>query len=141
MLAITDMVLRPNQVVKLYQRCWQIEGYFKTAKQYLRLTKTRMQDYDALCGHTALVMITYDFLVWQRRLKMNKKTLGDMFYKIKDAIPNMTVFNAVRGLARALAPLCHQYGIPQESFDNTVDQYLVELPRELEKYPNLNGYS
>lgn len=63
MLATTDMALRPNQVVKLYQGRWQIEGYFKTAKQYLRLTKARMQDYGGLCGHTALVKIIYNLSI------------------------------------------------------------------------------
>ncbi|UNL43516.1 transposase [Ligilactobacillus agilis] len=33
-------------MIQLYGRRWQIETYFKAAKQYLRFDKTQVQNYD-----------------------------------------------------------------------------------------------
>ncbi|QVI34128.1 transposase [Lacticaseibacillus chiayiensis] len=55
-LATTDTSLTPDEIVQLYGRRWQIEGYFKVAKQYLRLERSQIQNYDGLCGHLAMVM-------------------------------------------------------------------------------------
>lgn len=140
-LATTDMNLRPNQIVSLYQRRWQIEGYFKAAKQYLRLTRTQILDYDGIWVHTAIVMLAYDLLVWQRRLDLNQETLGDVFYKIKDAMPTAMVLETVLGLTLSLIPLCKQYGMPSDKLNNAVDRYLISLPRKLEESPDWIGCS
>lgn len=49
-LASTNVGLRPEEIIQLYGRRWQIEGYFKVAKQYLQFDKTQIQSYDGLCG-------------------------------------------------------------------------------------------
>lgn len=61
-LATTQLGLQPQAIIQLYARRWQIENYFKVAKQYLRLDKSQVQNYDGLCGHLAIVMMTYDLL-------------------------------------------------------------------------------
>ncbi|WP_167849822.1 transposase [Companilactobacillus suantsaicola] len=45
-LGTTKMNLRYDQIVQMYGRCWQIESYFKVAKQYLQFDKTQIQSYD-----------------------------------------------------------------------------------------------
>lgn len=61
-LATTKTNLTPAAIIQLYSRRWQIENYFKAAKQYLRLDQTQIQDYDGLCAHMAVTMMTYDLL-------------------------------------------------------------------------------
>ena len=48
-------------------RRWQIECYFKAAKQYLQFEQTQVQSYDGLCGHLAKVMLSYDVLALAQR--------------------------------------------------------------------------
>ncbi|ERL65401.1 hypothetical protein L248_2800 [Schleiferilactobacillus shenzhenensis LY-73] len=138
-LATTKIGLRPDQIVSLYERRWQIEGYFKTAKQYLRLTQTKIQDYDGLCGHIAIVMLTYDLLVWQKRMGMDKETLGDVFLRMEKAMPTITLITLLAGLIGAVRHLCKQYGVPRTALNNTIDNYLAGLPRRLENAPDLTG--
>ncbi|TAR29302.1 transposase, partial [Lactiplantibacillus plantarum] len=57
-LGTTKTTLEPDQIIQLYGRRWQIEGYFKVAKQYLRFDQTQVQSYDGLCGHMAMVMMS-----------------------------------------------------------------------------------
>nr|WP_259686952.1 transposase [Lactobacillus helveticus] len=47
-LATTQLGLQPQEIIQLYARRWQIENYFKVAKQYLRLDKSQVQNYDGL---------------------------------------------------------------------------------------------
>ncbi|CDI62632.1 transposase [Lactobacillus helveticus] len=42
-LATTQLSLQPQEIIQLYARRWQIENYFKVAKQYLRLDKSQIQ--------------------------------------------------------------------------------------------------
>uniref|UniRef100_UPI0035A3C124 hypothetical protein n=1 Tax=Ligilactobacillus agilis TaxID=1601 RepID=UPI0035A3C124 len=53
-----------------------METYFKAAKQYLRFDKTQVQNYDGLCSHLAIVMMTYDLLAWQERQEKDERTIG-----------------------------------------------------------------
>ncbi|EKS50701.1 transposase [Lactobacillus sp. HMSC077C11] len=52
-LATTKTNLRPERIIQMYGRHWQIEGYFKVAKQYLRFDETQVRGYDGLCAHMA----------------------------------------------------------------------------------------
>lgn len=45
-LATTQYKLHPQEIIQLYGRRWQIETYFKAAKQYLALNKSQIQSYD-----------------------------------------------------------------------------------------------
>lgn len=59
-LASTNPGLTPDKIIQMYGRRWQIEGFFKVAKQYLRLDRSQIQSYDGFCAHFALVMMAYD---------------------------------------------------------------------------------
>lgn len=61
-LGTTKTGLHPDEIIQMYGRRWQIEGYFKVAKQYLQFDQTQIQSYDGLCGHMALVLMSYDVL-------------------------------------------------------------------------------
>ena len=45
-LATTMTDLRPEAIIQMYGRRWQIEYYFKVAKQYLQFDQTQVQSYD-----------------------------------------------------------------------------------------------
>lgn len=50
-LATTKQSLHPKEIIQMYGRHWQIEGYFNIAKQYLRLDRSQVQSYGGLCAH------------------------------------------------------------------------------------------
>lgn len=87
-LASTNTSLRPEEIFQLYGRRWQIETYFKTAKQYLALDKSQIQNYDGQYGYIAVTALTYDLLAWQERLSTDDRTIGDIFYLMNNALPD-----------------------------------------------------
>lgn len=94
-LATTQTKLRPEEIVQLYGRRWQIETYFKTSKQYLALDKSQVQSYDGQCGYIAITAITYDLLAWQERQNTDDKIIGDLFYLMNESLPDIKFIDAL----------------------------------------------
>lgn len=104
-LATTDTTLTPTKIIDLYTRRWQIENYFRAAKQYLRLAAVRFQDYDGLCAHMAITMMAYDLLAWQQRRQPNDKTLGEIFHNLNTLLPVLDLTLAVTQLLDGLSDM------------------------------------
>ncbi|WP_420835678.1 IS4 family transposase [Lapidilactobacillus concavus] len=104
-LATTDTTLTPTKIIGLYTRRWQIENYFRAAKQYLRLATVRFQDYDGLCAHMAITMMAYDLLAWQQRHQPNDQTLGDIFHNLNTLLPVLDLTLAVTQLLDGLSDM------------------------------------
>jgi hypothetical protein len=104
-LGTTKTTLEPDQIIQLYGRRWQIEGYFKVAKQYLRFDQTQVQSYDGLCGHMAMVMMSYDILALHQREQVDERTLGDIFYQLDTLLPIIDLATAIGQLLGELTNL------------------------------------
>lgn len=62
----TDFELSNEDIVRIYGKRWDIEVFFKMAKQHLKLAKEmQCRDYDALVAHTTIVFMRYMFLSYQ----------------------------------------------------------------------------
>ncbi|MDF7638755.1 hypothetical protein PT285_05005 [Lactobacillus sp. ESL0791] len=84
----------------IYGHRWQIETYFKAAKQYLALDKSQIQSYDGQCGYFAVMALTYDLLA--ERQAIDERTIGDLFYLMNDALPDLAFEEAFVYLLTAL---------------------------------------
>lgn len=94
-LATTQIKLRPEEIIQLYGRRWQIETCFKIAKQYLALNKSQIQSYDGQCVYLAVTAITYDLLAWQERQSTDDKTMGDWFYLMNESLTDIKFVDAL----------------------------------------------
>lgn len=93
----TDIELPSEEVTRLYGRRWDIEVFFKMAKQHLRLAKEiQARDFDSLIAHTSIVFMRYQFLSFEQRLRADCRTFGDMFHTCCDEIGDITLFESLR---------------------------------------------
>ncbi len=77
----TDTDLSDEDIVRIYGKRWDIEVFFKMAKQHLNLAKEiQCRDFDALIAHTTIVFMRYMFLAYQCRMETDHRTFGDLFY-------------------------------------------------------------
>ena len=77
----TDVTLTDADIIRIYGKRWDIEVFFKMAKQHLKLAKEiQCRDYDALIAHTSIVFMRYMFLAYQCRIETDHRTFGDLFY-------------------------------------------------------------
>jgi len=67
--------------VSIYGKRWDIEVFFKMAKQHLKLAKEiQCRDHDALIAHNSIVLMRYMFLAYQCRIETDHRTFGDLFF-------------------------------------------------------------
>lgn len=125
-LATTQTKLRPEEIIQLYGRRWQIKTYFKTSKQYLTLDKSQAQSYDGQCGYIAVTAITYDLLAWQERQNTDDKTIGDLFYLMNESLPDIRFVDALVYLISELKELKQN---SFEKIDEVINDFINQLPR------------
>jgi hypothetical protein len=95
-LICTDTTLSDADVVRIYGKRWDIEVFFKMAKQHLKLAKEiQCRDFDALIAHTSIVFMRYMFLVYQCRIETDHRTFGDLFYFCCDEVSDISFIEAL----------------------------------------------
>ena len=92
----TDTTLPNADIVRIYGKRWDIEVFFKMAKQHLKLAKEmQCRDFDALIAHTSIVFMRYMFLVYQCRIETDHRTFGDLFYFCCDEVSDISFIEAL----------------------------------------------
>lgn len=77
-------------------------------------------------------MIAYDLLVWRQRQENDPRTLGDLFYIMNDALPDIALADALVWLFTQLATLKTLVSIENaELINNMVKQFTQLLPQNL----------
>ncbi len=114
----------------MYARRWQIEGYFKVAKQYLQFDRTQIQSYDSLCGHMAVVIVGYDILLAQRE-NSDDRTYGDLFYDYSRSLPDIKFANALSWLMKTLTGIGKKFDMNEEILSTVFDEFIKALPNNL----------
>ncbi|MFC6163710.1 transposase, partial [Lactiplantibacillus dongliensis] len=130
-LATTKLSLRPDEIIQMYGRRWQIECYFKVAKQYLQFDQTQIQSYDGLCGHLAMVMLSYDILALSQRENADERTLGDLFYDYGRPLPDIEVAKALDWLLKTITGLGERFEMMTDILDTIFDEFREALPSGL----------
>ena len=92
----TDTHLADEDIVRIYGKRWDIEVFFKMAKQHLKLSKEiQCRDFDALIAHTTIVFMRYMFLAYQCRMETDQRSFGDLFYACCDEIADISFMQAL----------------------------------------------
>jgi len=92
----TDTRLADSDAVRIYGKRWDIEVFFKMAKQHLKLAKEiQCRDFDALIAHTTIVFIRYMFVAYQTRMETDHRSFGDLFYECCDEMSDISFLEAL----------------------------------------------
>ncbi len=92
----TDIHLPDEDIVRIYGKRWDIEVFFKMAKQHLKLAKEiQCRDYDAIIAHISIVFMRYQFFAYQCRMKTDHRTFGDLFYACCDELSDISFIEAL----------------------------------------------
>ena len=92
----TDLELANEDIVRIYGKRWDIEVFFKMAKQHLKLAKEiQCRDFDALIAHTTIVFMRYMFLAYQCRMETDQRSFGDLFYACCEEVADISFMQAL----------------------------------------------
>jgi hypothetical protein len=129
----TDIHLSDDDVVRIYGKRWDIEVFFRMAKQHLKLAKEiQCRDYDALIAHTTIVFMRYMFLAYQCRLETDDRTFGDLFYACCDELNDISFIEALYRILSLAVDSIRKMGSYCEKtvrafFDTIIEAALVHV--------------
>lgn len=87
----TDMELDEKEIIRIYGKRWDIEVFFKTCKQMLKLeSECKSLSYDALTAHVSIVFTRYMVLSVEKRLNEDDRTVGELFFIMADELQDIT---------------------------------------------------
>ena len=126
----TDTNLADEDVVRIYGKRWDIEVFFKMAKQHLKLAKEiQCRDFDALIAHTTIVFMRYMFLAYQCRMEADHRAFGDLIYTCCDELADISFLEVLYRILTLATDRLKQLGAFCEEttaafFDATVNSAL-----------------
>ena len=92
----TDIHLSDEDIVRIYGKRWDIEVFFKMAKQHLRLNnEIQIRNYDGMIAHISIVFLRYIFLTVEQRNCTDNKTFGGMFLSMIDEMKDITLVDSL----------------------------------------------
>lgn len=96
-LLCTDTTLPEAEVVRIYGKRWDIEVFFRTAKQFLQLEKgSQARDFDSLIAHSTIVLLRYVFLTLEQRRHEDPRTLGLLFHACCEEMRDVTYVESLK---------------------------------------------
>ncbi len=123
----TDIDLTDEEIVRIYGKRWDIEVFFKMAKQHLKLAKEiQCRDFDALIAHTTIVFMRYMFLSYQCRMETDHRTFGDLFYACCEEVADISFMQALHRILTLAADQLRQLGAFCEKTANAFFNAIME---------------
>jgi len=122
----TDIELSDKEIIRIYGKRWDIEVFFKMAKQHLGLAKgVLIRDFDGLIAHTTISMLRYVFVAFEKRINDDPRTFGELFHFYCDEIKDISILEALnRILALIMDKIQASNTCSQQLVQNIIDEVL-----------------
>jgi len=120
----TDSQLPAEEVVRIYGKRWDIEVFFKMAKQHLRLeSEIQSRNFDALIAQISVVFLRYQFMAWRLRQHDDPRTFGQLFRFCSQEIKDITLMESIE----RILDLVMVYVSQIESVDNNLTKQIKTI--------------
>ena len=129
----TDMALDEKEIIRIYDKRWDIEVFFKTCKQMLKLeSECHSLSYDALTAHVAIVFTRYMLLSVEKRLNEDDRTVGELFFLMADELQDITFNQSMAIIVQAfLESVQELLQLSDEQIKSLLDIFVTRLPAYL----------
>ena len=129
-LVSTDVNLSEEEIIQTYGKRWNIEVFFKMCKSYLKLGKeSRTMSYDAMTAHVSIVLARYMLLSLEQRRKVDKRSIGELFYVSCDELQDLQYMDAlIMVLKRLVSMITEKWLFLENELNAMLDSFLENLP-------------
>ena len=130
----TDTTLSEEEIIRLYGKRWDIEVFFKMCKSYLALAKEFQQlSYDAVTAHTAIVMLRYMMLAYEKRKSNDMRSLCEYFFDFYEEATDLKYEHALLLILQILNNVIRdsRIGLTDEQVQLILEAFLLELPEHM----------
>lgn len=113
----TDLNLPEADVVRIYGKRWDIEVFFRTAKQFLGLEKgCQARDFDSLIAHATIVLMRSIILSVEQRRNDDPRTLGLLFHACCEEMRDLSYLESLTRILELTRDGMRQKDCWQEHF-------------------------
>ena len=132
-LLCTDLELSDEEIVRLYGKRWDIEVFFKVCKSHLALAKEfQGRSYDMQVAATTIVFLRYAMLAIETRKNQDDRTLGDLFYLLKEEMADIKLSYSLMILIDTLRHVLHNLPTISEDLANAIlNAFFDALPSSI----------
>ena len=129
----TDMDLSEREIIRRYGVRWNIEVYFKTCKQYLKLLKeSNSPSFDAFTCHLAVVCVRFMILAVNQRASSDDRTLGELFWTMTAEAAEISFSKTLTLILEALLDTVRAFfSVSDEQMEAFTQSFLSKLPQHL----------
>jgi hypothetical protein len=129
-LLCTDLELSDEEIIRLYGKRWDIEVFFKVCKSHLALAKEfQGRNYDMQVAATTIVFLRYAMLAIEARKNLDDRTIGDLFYLLKEEMADVKLSYSLMILIDTLRHVLHELPMISEDLANVIlDAFFNALP-------------
>ena len=104
------MELDEKEIICIYGKRWEIEVFFKTCKQILKLeSECKSLSYDALTAHVSIVFTRYMVLSVEKRLNEDDRTVGERFFIMVDELQDITFNQSMAIIVQAFIDTVQEF--------------------------------
>ena len=112
----TDMDISEEEIIRRYGVRWNIEVYFKTCKQHLKLLReSNSPSFDAFTCHLAIVCVRYMILAVNQRAASDDRTLGELFWLMTAEAAEISFTKTLVLILEALLDTVREFSLSQMS--------------------------
>lgn len=120
----TKPQLSAEEVARIYGKRWDIEVFFKMAKQHLRLeSEIQSRNFDALIAQISVVFLRYQFMAWRLRQHDDPRTFGQLFRACTQEIKDITLMESIERILEFVMEYIRQI----ESVDNSLSKKIKSI--------------
>ena len=129
----TDMDISEEEIIRRYGVRWNIEVYFKTCKQHLKLLKeSNSPSFDAFTCHLAIVCVRYMILAVNQRAASDDRTLGELFWLMTAEAAEISFTKTLALILEALLDTVREFfAVSDEQMQAFAHCFLAKLPQHL----------
>ena len=131
----TDMDISEEEIIRRYGARWNIEVYFKTCKQYLKLQKEcNSPSFDAFTCHLTIVAVRYMILSVQQRSNTDDRTIGELFWIITAEAAEISYRHSLGLILEALLKTVREFfQVPDERMVAFTQSFFSRIPEHLQR--------
>ena len=125
LLSVMVDVVKDSEIIRIYGKRWDIEGFFKVCKSYLNQSKEcNSLSYDAMTAHTAVVFTRYMMLSLESRESNDNRSLGELFLYFSDEMSDVTWIQAFQMLLQMFRTMLTEN---TELSDEKISELLADI--------------
>ena len=131
----TDTALSEEDIIQIYGKRWDIEVFFKTCKDMLKLEKgCQSLSYDAMTAYVSIVFTRYMLIAVETRTDKDDRTGGEIFFMLCDEIEDISFNRSIMLILQAVfevitGKLC----LDAETCEKLMEEIVSHLPAYMSK--------